>query len=733
MLPVVASTTACGPSLTKRQTINAQYDVKVTNPTIRFITDATANIDLVASGSFTPGTYSFNKKLVTFFPGTTFSLRLTLPINEPGTIHTRDASGSIWTSQPFEVNGIPAPTTLEFGKGQVSGQVDLVRSLGAFLLTFLQSTEDDDDIDDVHRIIQSLQIKQARLDLRPDSYLDFGQKKFHIGAGSTIGLQNVFVDPQFNYTGKLQVHLKLLDGCQWGSAKTVAKFDGGTADFELDAGKVKNRIGLKLAKVEKSEHQLTLNHTNFLFGKNLRSSAAADTCLMKLKELDWEYVDGKKNPTFYILSSMDLKNSKLDLKTDVQETIATFPETLPAQLEMESDDTGSWTQFGTTDSATAATVNVAIAKRTTRVNISLANVIAGPALLDKTGAMHFALKEGVAQLKQLDWHGNRHQFTLIPDGEAQLAIPQGMLLEKVDPTQSTHLNMPIALDMGAARVDVPWGKATLDNLHGNMVIDIDREIHLSGDIGFKLPRSLLLFGYPVDLDARGFKLSVAQGKTALSLNKCSLVVPQAALDQAINQKVPRSWTLELDKTIIKEREWRYRNGIAKTAVVENFELDKMRPAPPDAMAFTARGDVQVTGTVEKQSLPTDPAVAPEWTVHPWGLTARLEGDGKIKYKFIANDWPKDNELDYSLSLDFPIPGNIKLDWGKVSGGFVGALERKAIVSQLKKMTIPIRYAGKLPLVGKDNALARHFRVKKLVASPVGDGNTKIDFVADAHF
>jgi hypothetical protein len=733
MLLVVASMTACGPSLTKRQTINAQYDVKVTNPTIRFITDATAKIDLVASGSFTPGTYSFNKKLVTFSPDTTFSLRLTLPINDAGTIHTRDATGSIWTSQPFQVNGVPAPNMLEFGKGQVSGQVDLVRSLGAFLLTFLQAA-DDDDPDDMHRLIQSLQVKQARLELRPDSYLDFGEKKFHIGPGSTIDLKNAFVDQHFNYTGKLQVHLNLLDRCQWGSSKTLAKFNGGTADIELDTGKVKNRIGLKLTTDKADAHLLKLNDLTFLFGKDLRSHSVAETCLMKLKELDWEYVDGAKRPTFYILASLDLKNSKLDLKTDVQETIATFPETLPAQLEMDSDDTGSWTQFGTTDAATAKTVDIAIAKRTTKVNIRLANVVAGPAMLDKTGAMHFALKEGVAELKQLDWHGNRNQFTLIPEGEAHLAIPQGMLLEKVDPTRSTHLNMPISLDMGAAKVDVPWGRATLNNLHGNMIIDIDREIHLSGDIGFNLPRSLLLFGYPVDLDARGFNLSVVEGKTALSFRNCSLVVPQAALDHAINQKVPRSWTLELDKTISKEKEWRYRNAVAKSLEVKNFELDKMRPAPPDAMAFTARGDVNVTGTVEKQTLPTDPLVAPQWSVHPWSLAARLEGDGKIKYKFIANEWPKDNELEYALSMDFPMPADIKLDWSKVAGGFVGTIERKALLAQLKKMTLPLRYAGKVPVVAKGSgALARHFRVKKLIASPLPDGNTKIDFVADAHF
>jgi len=355
LLLVVASATSCGSALT-RHTINAQYDVKVTNPTVKFITDATANINLVASGSFTPGTYSFNKKSVTFAPDTTFSLRLTLPISDAGTIHTRDATGSIWTSQPFQVNGVPAPTMLEFGKGQVSGQVDLVRSLGAFFLTFLQAA-DDDDPDDVHRIVQSLHIKQARLDLRPDSYLDFGEKKFHIGPGSTIGLNNAHVDQHFNYNGKLQVHLNLMDGCKWGSSKTLAKFNGGTVDMELDVGKVKNRIGLKLAANKQSAHQIVLNDTTFLFGKNLRSNSIADACLMKLKELDWEYADGAKSPTFYILASMDLKNSKLDLKTDVQETIATFPETLPAQLEMESDASGSWTQFGTTDAATAKTVS----------------------------------------------------------------------------------------------------------------------------------------------------------------------------------------------------------------------------------------------------------------------------------------------------------------------------------------------------------------------------------------
>lgn len=98
MLLAAVCYAGCTRLLPQQHTINAAYDVKVTDPVIKLFTDVTDNVNIAVSGEFRPGTYLLNKTPVTFAPDTQFKLKLLLPINDPGVIHTRDATGSLWTN-----------------------------------------------------------------------------------------------------------------------------------------------------------------------------------------------------------------------------------------------------------------------------------------------------------------------------------------------------------------------------------------------------------------------------------------------------------------------------------------------------------------------------------------------------------------------------------------------------------------------------------------------------------
>ena len=726
LLPVLLA--GCNRGVLQKRAINASFDVKVTDPDIKQLTDVTSKIDIVASGEFTPGTYLINNKSVQFEPDTTFKLQLTLPIDDPAIIHTRYATGSLWTSKQLHINGIPMPQTVELSSGQVSGEVDLIRSLGAFFIACLQKSG---DVGDVHQIAQSLRIEEAKLDLRPDSILNLDMQKIHIGSASTIELKDVSVDHEFNYDGICQLHLSFLPGCQWTTQRAQCEFDGGGADLEFHASKTRDRLSLNLTKVRNSQ-QIVLQHSVYRFGKNRRSSAQSDSCLINPKKLEWVYASNANHPRVHMVASMEPNASMVDLKSDVQETIAKLPDMVPATIEIDEVPSGLIsTQFATAEPTDADSVRIVMAKKATSLTVALTDAEVGPISIDKSGALHFSFERGTAHLKQLVWQGNKSKFTLTPSGGADVSVPEGMLLERGNGNAHTKLSMPLDVNLGTATIVGARGSTTLTDLKGKLNIDVDREIEIIGNLDFHIPRSKLLGGQAIDITAHGLNISVAQGAANLELKNCTVMVPQGAIQDAINKKVPDSLTLQLNKMVSEDEQWRYRHALAQTATVNNLQLMRMKPQPPNSVSFNAVGDVDIIGTVEQSNATSADEKTASWEIHPWKLSGHIDGQGLVSYKFVTQG-PHANEIQYSLALDLPVPKDVQLDWSQVAHGVLGFVERKVIVHHLRKITIPIKYQGSVPIFPEDNQLARNFKVQGLVAKHTDDA-TELDFSATARF
>ncbi|MGH7193870.1 MAG: hypothetical protein ACREJM_10100, partial [Candidatus Saccharimonadales bacterium] len=378
----------------------------------------------------------------------------------------------------------------------MSGEVDLIRSLGAFFIACLQKSA---DVGDVHQIIQSLRIEEAKLDLRPDSILNLDTQKIHIGSASTIELKDISVDHEFNYDGICQLHLSFLPGCQWTTERAQCEFDGGEADLEFHASKTRDRLSLNLTKVRNSQ-QIVLLNSIYRFGKNRRSSAKSDSCVINPKKLEWIYARNANHPRVHMVASMETHTNIVDLKSDVQETIAKLPDMVPATVEVDEDPSGLVsTQFATTESTDADSVRIVMAKKATSLTVSLTDAEVGPISIDKSGALHFSFERGSAHLKELVWQGNKSKFTLTPSGGSDVSVPEGMLLEKSNGDAHTKLSMPLDVNLGTATIKGATGRTMLTELKGKLNIEVDREIEIGGNLDFHIPRSKLLGGEAIDI------------------------------------------------------------------------------------------------------------------------------------------------------------------------------------------------------------------------------------------
>jgi hypothetical protein len=730
LLAVVSLVAACGSPFIHKHTINAAYDVRISDPDLRLFTDVTARIDLVASGEFKDGSYVINNKSIGFAPGTQFRLQLTLPINEPDLIHTNDASGSLWTSLPISVNGIPAPQIVQLSKGQVSGQVDLVRTLGAFLLGCLQTSVGESG--DVRQMVQSLSVERATLRLRPDSNMMFGEKNLHIGKESTISFRNVSIDHDLNYDGSFNMHLRFLDGCHWIGRRTSCDFQGGNVDVDLHATKRNGVIDLSLIKNKNNNPVITLERSWFQFGKDKRSSSKSQVCIIHPSAMSWRFLKGNPHPQFHMHGPVEMKDSVLDVKTDIQETIANFPATVPAQIRVDSDGTKRTLQFATTEAATAESAQIKISKKATSLTIKLANASVGPASLDKSGEFTFALESGSAQLRQLDWRASKGNFVLTPAPGSEVSIPSGMFLGNTNARETTQLNMPLDVSLGDATIHGLSRNINLSELSGKLLISIDKEVQITGDLGFRVPESSLFGGKPLDLKARGLDLAVANGKAILRMRNCVARVPIGAIQEAINDKMPHDFSMEMHKTLSGNEKWRYRDAIAEKVSVRNFELDNMEPIGPGKVAFTALGDVTVDGTVEQGNPEDGNYKNLVWEKRPWKLSGHVEGEGNVEYKFLSGSGPQGNRVEYNLDMDVPMPSDIKLDWSQVAHGVLGFVERKVILGHLHKLTVPLKYNGTLGIISEESPLGKNFKISNMVAKRINDA-TEVDFDATATF
>lgn len=711
-----------GCSTAAKHTINASIDVPVTDKHLKQITEATEKAEISATGQFASGLFFINNAPITIPKDTTFVLKLTLPIKNPSVISTKDATGSLWTSNQISVAAVPAPQMIEFKEGAVSAELDMARSMAAFIFNLIQVSNKTGEMRD---LIHTVKIEKLDLDLRPDAVIDIGPKKIHVTGGSRVRLKNIMIDQKFNYIGRAHLDLKFAPDCKWLGEKVDCLFDGGEAQLNLVARKIDDRLVLTLPE-ELSDREVVLKNCRLSFGKNKRSSTKSGSCNITLKEFVWESTQKSDHPVMTLAATMNLHDTNLILKTDAHQTVAHFPSAVPGVLNIAIKDDDRSMSFATTQSAKADNGTISILKKTTTVNLVLANVTIGPVNYDKSGALNFELEGGAANLKELDWQSGKRKFSLKAGGGSTLTVPREMLLEKKNADAKTEMKLPLKLSLGTATLRTPTGSVALADLNGDITINVGKEVQIDGTLKFAIKNASWLNGYRADVSARRLNLEVVQGTTKMNINDCSVLIPHAALQSAIKEKIPKTFTVKLDKMLKEEKTWRYRKAIASDVSVSNLTITSIKPKGKGVLGFTAGADVVVKGTIEKGGIIIHKDDG--WKVKPWTLTAHVTGDGVVNYKFAKRKNSAENKLDYELKMSVPVPDDVKLDWSQVASGILKVAERKVIVGKLKEITVPFDHKGEVMVFKKDDQVWKHMSISNMTVGDVPSGY-KIDFSA----
>ncbi len=687
----------------REQTIAANFDIPVKDPTIRRLTEVTSRCHIKANGKFKSGTYLLNNVPVSVKDGTLFRLDLTLPVNNPDVINTEEAQGSLHTTKQMSVANLPVPLDISLQDGKLKGQFNLGRALAVFFFNLIQLEVPNGGISGM---VDSLKIDEIKLDMRPDSIMTFGKKKLHLGEHSSILIKNALVKSDLSFQGTSIFDLHFLPDCKWIGEKVDCEFEGGQLQMNLGIERLPDKMRLSLNRGSKIE-PVKLENCVFRFGKNKRSHTLSKLGEMDLKEFMWEKKRGL-HPNMHIYSSMDMTDTDLTLKTDIHQTTGHFPGRIPGLLSVDVKDDSRPTKFVTTGAAKASTGKIEINTKTAHMEFLLSDVNVGKVVYGKAESLDFNLAGGNAKLNEFICDAKNSSFALKCGSGSTIKLPAEMLLEKDNPqnkNQPTEVRLPISLKVGKATLKTKKRKIELEKLSGEFLITTGSSVNISSDLKFSLGQSSMLDGYDADVSADSLNVNFKNGDMLVDVKKCAIEIPQQALEAAIRKKIPTAYTMDLNKTVKEEEAWRYRNAIVKTLQIDNFDITEMKTVSQDHLSFKAKANILLDGSVEKTGI----IKRGEWETKVWKLKGEANGAGKVTYNFGGS---KKNKLIYNLSMKVPFPEDAELDWSQVSSGLVKLAEKTVILNHLKKVVIPLSKSGELDLVGQKGNLS-NFEVTNL--------------------
>ncbi|MFN8656043.1 MAG: hypothetical protein U0105_06865 [Candidatus Obscuribacterales bacterium] len=712
---------------TAKPVIPAIINVKVADPDVVRFLKITDHIELSAIGKLKPGTFVVNGRPITIKKVTDFKLDISMPIDDPTVLSTERATGTLWTSEEVLFMNLPLPKTIEIKNGKATSNVDLLRMLSMFFVNALENQTESAKQADLRQILDVLVVKSATMRLTPGADCYFDKKKLHIGKNSIVQLRDVVLDGELNYKGTFIAQLNFLNGCDWIGEKVDVLFNGGSANLKLNATRVNGDVKLTLAR---RDAQVTMADCLFKFGKVKRSSAHSTTAVLRPTELTWSKPEGAPDSHLHLVTPLGLSNTKVCVKTDTQQTDATFPGVAPAVLTVDIDSAGRRNTFSTLNPPTASVATVDIHRPKTKVRLDLTNAKVDKIAWSKHGDLDFNLSRGKAELQKVYWSTDKKTFTLTSTGASVLELPAGMSLNLSKQPGNTKMVLPIAVKMGSASLSSTAGSFSLSNLNGQLLIACDPDVSITSDMDFAIDQSKLLGDEKAVIKARGLRIESNKGSASAHIKTVAVTVSQDALREAILKRVPKEKDLQLNK-VLSEKKWRYRNFKVADLHIRNVQIDGMQVSAPNTLKFSIKGDLSADGTVDKGGLMAIFKEDAATETRPWSASASVEGTGTVTYEIKSSKSLSETEIEYHVAIDLPVREDINVDWSQVNDGLFKETERKAVVNSIQELNMPIQFDGNIPAFKGKNQQLRFMRVTGVNVVPA-EGGCEMRFSADAN-
>lgn len=725
-----------------------ELSIPIKDPVFAQLAAVVDNIELAASGDLKSGHYVIENVPLDVPEGTAFKLRFKLPLHGASVINVKDAAGDFSTSKELKAYGAPVPKGLKFSQGRVTGHFQFVRALCAFLMEIVnrQPLSTQGGAHDVANMMNEIRIEMLRLDLKPDSNWEMPGVRLAIGQDSAVIISDVKVDRNLDYTASCQSNINLRPGSQMSDEKNglAVSLGEGVIAVHLVVASKGGLLEVRTQEPDQSGEAISVRAIT-LSAKQRKSECVVKCASAAFKSLSWSTSRklGSENTDIKAAGRIMLTGAGVSLSKPEALMQFKVPSQVTLSVAYQQNEQGRSFRINSPAAINASDIALVFARSDGKISIALdrasvdCSIASTPELTDVT------LPRGKVVPRRLVWERAGRVTTISMPSSSVLSLTRDVKLALDPARRSLEGSFPILFRGGTTTITGPANSLTLDGINGNMTLDLsDRETSLSGKLSTTIEHQAKALGgttkYGVSINS--VRLSSGAKHLVLELGGCRLAIPRATIEQVICAKLPQARSFAVNKKLLENSRWRYRNLIVREGQIGELKLQQFRFSGANSLEFAGDANLVVRGTVERGSsdimnLLQGTTSKDGWNQRPWTAVTHVTGSGNAQFTFNPGDSLANSSVTYNVALKTAVPDDLELDWSHVcdAGDMLGRAEPAIVRGALKvaQFCIPpdqlsVKRQGDFKLFPQPSQQLRAIKIEHPVARIAGDDLT-VDF------
>lgn len=254
----------------------------------------------------------------------------------------------------------------------------------------------------------------------------------------------------------------------------------------------------------------------------------------------------------------------------------------------------------------------------------------------------------------------------------------------------------------------------------------------SGSLKTGVANAKAAFGIPdfnATVDTLGLNLDDTRRR--VTFENCRVTLAASDVNDLVLKHLPHSKTVKIDKELIHQTPWRYKNVSARSMDVSNISVSGLHLNAQNSATLSCSANARVTGTVEKEHplgglLHRNSSTGPD--VHEWLATGILGGPASVHFSVVPGKTFADSKARAEVAFTLNKLDKATVDWTGVSTSIAGKAEGavlRALVGALKKHIttkgVPLDTTVVAPLFKHPDPRLEMLVVKSLTIRPTGGG------------
>lgn len=739
------------------------YTVHIKDQVFQQLARLTDRVDLTASGTFRAGSYVISGIPVRVTEGTHFTLEIKLPVNGATDINLKDAVGSLSVDHPITVLNLPTPNKIALNHGSVAADVDFARVISTFMLNSLQSFSDASIPDATGKMLETCEIEQASFFIKPGSELNQENFSCRFNAGSSLSLAHLRLSKDSNYSGKCTANINI-STLATQDPEQSRKFNckDSKVVLTLNVSKLGQRLTLVNDEPSKVSHvthvsavatgasaaskvtstsaynHATENNKNdnndsgdsfaaeSAHIEDLKGTINVKNVRLPLDRFDFERSDLNKRPNFSFDGNLSVSDAALKLNHNKTTVSLLVPQLTRAPISYSRNGVTTTYKFQA-DDVEADDITMAITRPKASIDFRLNKMKLQTIELNRKEGMQVAFAKGYAEPLSAKISRSNNNALLLKFSPGTTFSMENFNASGKETSESVNVRkVPITVKSADLTISEGANHIECENLTGNLVVSItDQAAQVDGKFRTRVTsdsNTLGITGARALIDQ--LELHQRDQHTVVDFKDCKLIIPIRDLEIAINKQLPAQRVIQVNKLILDQRRWRYRNMVLTDVTVIKPKMSQLAVTSPSQ--FEAGGDAELLakGTIERFELRQN-----KWHSHPWSVRAHLEGKSKVSATFIPGITLADSTISYSAKCRLPMPDDITIDWSGVAGDMLGLLEQRMVKSAIRHVKVivgpdgvPIDMDGKIkPFENTGNKRLKQIKVRDFKMSPSQEG------------